>query len=622
MLSRPVVDADGKEIGRINDLAIQTGEVFPRITSLAFKGPSKTPFMVSWRKYVSNYDGNRVLLNVAGHNIRFSYLQPDELLLARDLMNKQIVDTQGLKVVRVNDLKISQSGPQMRLLGAEVGALGILRSLAPWFEKLVRKGAELLRRPLEENIIAWNYMELVDRDLSSLKLSMTHKRLNELHPADVADILEQLDPQQRVRVFDYLDAQHAAETMSELEEEYQTDLIDDLSETEASELLASMDPDDAADVIGDLPYEKAEKLLWLMGVQDSRRIRSLLGYREKTAGGIMTPEFLSVLEDTTVTETIEKLRAERESFPAVSYIYTVNSQGVLLGALSMRALVLASPDTKVHELAEKDLITAGPDEDQEEVADLITKYGLLALPIVDEKKKLLGIVTVDDAMEVLEEEHTEDLKIAGASSSGRDDDPGSVGVLLRWFLRRMMWFVLWSILALMVVMAGGIEYFVGALALAPFVLLMADNSVSFAVSDLLNYGGSSAKATLGKLFRRNLILTLAVALLGTILTFALSGALNVTAVDPGAGDMLQSNAALLTQAQTFAFISEIRDACIPAVVTACVVTLSSIFVLLYGRRLLDKGKEISNTAIAFAVMLGALALQFGLTYLFQMMQSL
>ncbi len=135
MLSRPVIDADGVEIGRINDLAIQAGEVFPRITSVAFRGPSKTPFMVSWRKYVSEYDGTRVVLNTASHNIRFSYLQPDELLLARDLLNKQIVDTQGLKVVRVNDLKISQSGKQLRLLGAEVGMLGILRSLTPRLEK-------------------------------------------------------------------------------------------------------------------------------------------------------------------------------------------------------------------------------------------------------------------------------------------------------------------------------------------------------------------------------------------------------------------------------------------------------------------------------------------------------
>jgi len=622
MLSRPVIDAEGVEIGRINDLAIQTGELFPRITSVAFKGLSKTPLMVSWRKYVSEFDGSRVVLNTASYNIRFSYLQPDELLLARDLLNKQIVDTQGLKVVRVNDLKISLSGKQLRLLGAEVGALGILRSLAPWLERLVSRVCKLLRRPLAENIIAWNYMDLVDRDLSALKLSMTHKRLHELHPADVADILEQLDPQQRIKVFEHLDAQHAAETMSELDDEYQTDLIDDMSDSDASLLLANMDPDDAADIIGDLPYEKAEKLLWLMGVQDSRRIRTLLGYKEKTAGGIMTPEFVSILEDKTVAQTIEKLRASGDDCPKVNYIYTVNAQGVLLGALSMRSLVLASPETKVHELAERDLVTAGPDEDQEEIADLISKYGILALPIVDENKKLLGIVTVDDALEVLEEEHSEDLQIAGASSGGQSDDQGNVGTLMRWFLRRMMWFVIWIVLTLMIVMAGGFELFIGALALAPLVLLMADSAVSFALSDLLAYGGSSASATLGKLFRRNLILTAVIACLGVLLTVALSSALdaNMLAFIPSAFvPPVHDESWVQGLVVTLALITEIKNACLPAVITACLVTLSSTLVLLYGRRRLDKDKELSNTVITFVVMLGAVGVQFGLTYLVQLL---
>ncbi len=615
MLSRPVIDADGVEIGRINDIAIQTGEVFPRITSVAFRGPSKTPFMVSWRKYVEDYDGNRVQLNTASHNIRFSYLQPDELLLARDLLNKQIVDTQGLKVVRVNDLKISQSGKQLRLLGAEVGALGILRSLAPWLERAVVALSKLVRNPLEEDIIAWNYMELVDRDLSSLKLSMTHKRLHGLHPADVADILEQLDPQQRSRVFEHLDAQQAAETMSELEDEYQTDLIDDMSEHEASELLASMDPDDAADIIGDLPYEKAEKLLWLMGVQDSRRIRSLLGYREKTAGGIMTPDFVSVLEDSTVAEAVEQLRAQNESLGEVNYIYIVNAKKELMGALSLRALILAEPETRVRELATRDLITAGPDEDQEEVTETISKYGLLALPIVDENNKLLGIVTVDDALEVMEEEHSEDLQIAGAASGNRDEEQGGTGMLLRWLLRRMMWFVLWAALALMLVMSGNFMLFMGALVFTPFVLLIADNAVSFAVSDLLDYSSSTAGQTLGKLFGRNLVLAVVVAAVGAILSLALGGALSTSAELQLAGALAGGSSAVAPEAFMATFISQLRGACLPAVGAAFLVLLSSIVVTIIGRRRLDKGKDLSNTTMTFVVMLAALAVQYGLTYL-------
>ncbi|MDR2109106.1 MAG: CBS domain-containing protein, partial [Coriobacteriales bacterium] len=477
MLGKPVVDSLGEELGHISDIAIQTGEVFPRITSFAFRGPAKTPFMVSWRKYVAELDDERIVLNVASPDLRFSYLQPDELLLARDLLNKQIVDTQGLKVVRVNDLKLSRSGRQLRLLGAETGLRGLLRSLAPWLERGVVGATRALGHPLQESIIAWNYMELVDRDLSAVKLSISHKRLHELHPADVADILEQLDPQQRAKVFEHLDAQQAAETMSELGDEYQTDIIDDMSDSDASELLASMDPDDAADILGDLPYEKAEKLLWLMGVQDSGRIRMLLGYRDKTAGGIMTPEFITVAEDSTVLQTIEKIRGMSEELETVHYVYTVNASGRVTGALSLRSLVLAAPEERVAGLATHELITMQPDADQEQVAETISKYDLLALPVVDEDGRILGIVTVDDALEVMEEEHDEDLQIAGATSI-RDDRSGSLAALLRWLLRRGIWFILWAVVALLTVMAGGFGLFAGALVLVPVVLLFVDNAVA------------------------------------------------------------------------------------------------------------------------------------------------
>ena len=152
MLGKPVVDSAGEKIGTISDLAISTGEVFPRITSLAFQGPGKVPFMISWRKYVDEFDGEGIKLSVDSPDIRFSYLQPDEVLLARDLMDRQIVDTEGLKVVRVNDLKLSQSGTQLRLLGAEVGIRGILRGLAPWLERAVVSVAKTFHKQINERI--------------------------------------------------------------------------------------------------------------------------------------------------------------------------------------------------------------------------------------------------------------------------------------------------------------------------------------------------------------------------------------------------------------------------------------------------------------------------------------
>ena len=404
MLGRPVYDSTGEKLGTVSDLAISTGEVFPRITSLAFKGPGRTPFMISWRKYVEDFTEDEVRLNTESYNIRFSYLQPTEVLLARDLLDQQIVDTQGLKIVRVNDLKLSPSGSQLRLLGAEVGVRGILRGLHPLLEKAVVSGAKLLNRKIEEKIIAWNYMDLLDRDLSKVKLSVTHKRLDELHPADVADILEQLDPKPRAEVFNPLDDARSAEVIAELEDEFQAETLDDMEDSEVSGLLGQMDPDDAADIIRDLPYEKAETLLRLMGVEDAAEIRRLLGYRENTAGGMMTTRFVALSEDDTVGEAIETLRHLDEDFPTVHYVYVLEEDSEkLVGVMSMRTLVLAHNDTRLGDVMYTDIISVPPDEDEEEVASDISKYDLVALPVVDEGGHMLGLVTVDDALDVIEE---------------------------------------------------------------------------------------------------------------------------------------------------------------------------------------------------------------------------
>lgn len=412
MLGMPVYDSTGEKLGIVSDLAISTGEVFPRITSLAFKGPGRTPFMISWRKYVEEYADDKVVLNTEAFNIRFSYLQPREILLARDLLDKQIVDTQGLKIVRVNDLKISPSGSQLRLLGAEVGVRGILRGLHPLLEKAVVGIGELFNIDIKEQIIAWNYMDLLDRDLSKVQLSVTHKRLEELHPADVADILEQLDPRQRAEVFRHLDAERSAEVIAELEDEFQAEALEDLDVAEVSGLLGHMDPDDAADIIRDLPYEKAERLLRLMGVDDAAEIRSLLGYKDDTAGGMMTTRFVSMFEDDTVGDTIEVLRGLAEDFPTVHYVYVLEEDSEkLTGILSLRTLVLAQPSTVLSDIMFTDVITVDPNEDEDEVAADISKYDMVALPVVDESGHMLGLVTVDDAIEVIEDSSEDEKAI-------------------------------------------------------------------------------------------------------------------------------------------------------------------------------------------------------------------
>lgn len=445
LVGNPVLDAKGERIGRVNDLGIATGEVFPRITSLAVEGPGRTPFMISWRKYVDSFDESEIHLKVVSTDIRFSYLQPDEVLVARDLLNKQIVDTRGARVVRVNDLKLSDTNAnQLRLLGAEVGIRGLLRSLSPALERLVLRLARSLGRAIPERIIAWNYMDLIDRDLSNVKLSVSHKTLDELHPADIADIIEKLDPRLRGQVFAQLDEEQAADAIAELaDDSMAAELMDDMNEDAASRLLSEMDPDDAAELVSELDYDKAEKLLRLMGVKERKAINQLLGYRENTAGRIMTSEAVSLPEQATVADAVAAIRSLDEDFEAVNYIYLKDDEDHLSGVVSLRNLISHDGDLQLSSIAHDELVTAGPDDDQEDVAKDIAKYNLLAMPVVDDAHRLLGIVTVDDALDVLEEEHEEDLQIAGAGHGDSDGSKGSHGIL--WLCRNELWFLFWMI---------------------------------------------------------------------------------------------------------------------------------------------------------------------------------
>lgn len=491
LMGNPVYASDGERIGSVSDLGIATGEVFPRVTSLAFKGPGRTPFMISWRKYVDTYNEDEIRLKVPATEIRFSYLQPDEVLIARDILNKQIVDTRGMSVVRVNDLKLSDTNStQLRLLGAEVGARGILRSLSPALEHVTLKVARTFGRSIPERIIAWSYMDLVERDLSNVKLSVSHKTLDDMHPADIADIIERLDPRLRGQVFAQLDDEQRAGAMAEFDDDAMAaELMGNLNESEASRMLSEMDPDDAAELVSELGTEKAEKLLRLMGVQEQRAIRQLLGYRENTAGRIMTQEFARLSEDKTVADAVAYLRSLDEDFESVRYVYLIDDDDKLCGVVTLNKIIVSEPDVALKDIANDEVITVTPDDDQEDVAEDIAKYNLLAMPVVSDEGKMLGIVTVDDALDVLEEEHAEDLKLAGGAAA--DDDSAQGGDFV-WLLRRNAWFFIWMVAAAVLVYLWGTGLGSGVLsdallacAALPVALVIADDSISYVTNFFL-----------------------------------------------------------------------------------------------------------------------------------------
>jgi Mg2+ transporter MgtE len=296
-------------------------------------------------------------------------------------------------------------------------------------------------------------------------------------------------------VFEHLDNDQAADAISELEDDLQADVLDDLTDERASDILEIMDPDDAADIIGDLPYDKAEALLRLMGVKEARQVRKLLGYREKTAGGIMTPEVTTVTEDMTVQQVVEHLRGAAAENENIYYIYVIGPKRVLEGVVSLRDLIVSEPDTLVGDIVEREVFTVGPDDDQEDVAELMGKYDLLAIPVVDEAGRILGMVTVDDALDVLEEESAEDLELATGARAGE-----RLLGLWRW-VSRNGWLIVWALLfvAAAAVPGGGAIVAIIAVALGLVVLRVSEDVASHAMSRVI---GSEEDTGPGVLVRR------------------------------------------------------------------------------------------------------------------------
>lgn len=495
ILGLDVLDANGEKIGTVNDLGIATKEVFPRVTSLAFQGPGKTPFMISWRKYVQGLDQEAkvVRLKVPSDQIRFSYLQPEEVLISRDLLNKQIVDTRGLKVVRVNDVKLSDSATidasQLRLLGAEVGTRGLLRALSSNLERVVVHVAQAFGRTIPEKIIAWSYMDLLSRDLNDVKLSVTHKTLDNMHPADVADIIEQLDPRIRAQVFAQLDDVAAASTIAELDDDaLAAGIVGEMDTEDARRVLREMNPDDAAELVSELDYSKAEQLLHLMGVKGEKAVRQLLGYREHTAGRIMTGEFMALSGSATIKDAVEAVRDSKErEVETANYIYVVDEGERLQGVLSLKSVVIEPLEKKLADCIQTNLITCNPDDDQEDVAETISKYNLLALPVTEESGRMLGIVTVDDALDVMEEEHEEDLQLAGAHGSDSSDLTYGIG----WMFRSQIWLFYWALGCVLLQAIDNIlllaPFAVFSAVALPIALLLADLMVDYVAGFALEY---------------------------------------------------------------------------------------------------------------------------------------
>jgi len=399
---RRVIEPNGNEVGKLADIAVVPQGQFPAAQWAILATPSGEK-VIRWGDLAQEIGHFRLRNRL--ETTPDAHLPAEALRLARDLLDKQIVDTHGAKVVRVNDLQLSDVDGQLRLVGADVGLRGLLRRVGA--ESLAERVVRLAGRRLPRGIIPWHLVEpLESKDdapakTAAVRLTIPHAKLALLHPADIADIVEEMTADERVAVFQQLDIETAAEALQEVEPEMQAAIVSDLPEERAADILEEMDPDEAADLLQDLPEDRRDELVELMDKEEAQDVEELLTHSEDSAGGIMTTDFVALPRELTAAQAIDELRTKKPDPQLTYYLYVVDAEGKLEGVLSLRDLVVASPQTKVSEIMDPNVLKVDAQTPKEEVAALIAKYDLLAMPVVDARKKLLGTVTVDDVVELM-----------------------------------------------------------------------------------------------------------------------------------------------------------------------------------------------------------------------------
>jgi magnesium transporter len=404
LLGANVRDADGTAQGRVRDVAVapqdhttriahlivRSGETDRLVPAAAIKaiGPSiRTDSDASaWERYAAS-DG--------------------VLLLKRDLLDQQIIDVHGRKVVRVNDVELDStpinSHVLLNVVSVDVGARGAIRRLAKGVVPSFTLRALLDRIP--PRVIPWQYVDLLETDPARrVKLKIAYEGLSKLHPADIADIVEDLPPAEREAVFETIDEEVAAEALEEIDPDIKKSIVESLDSDRAADIVEEMDPDAAADLLGDLTEDRSGQILKEMDPEERQEVTQLLEFHEHTAAGRMTTEFLSLPETSVVDDVIDAMKRFEGGYEALATIYLTGPAQRLVGAVPLVKIVTSSPAAQLSDISER-AVSCAPDTPQDEVAALFDKYNLLTLAVVDEHQRLAGIITADDVITMLRHRH-------------------------------------------------------------------------------------------------------------------------------------------------------------------------------------------------------------------------
>ena len=401
LLGSTVFDSAGAACGRVREVALTPQEDRARVSTLIVKTKAGNR-MVPFAAVVAINGGVRTASSAK--DWAPSDGSEGLFLLERDLLDQQVIDVDGRKVVRVNDVDLYQDSAANRVVlkigSVDVGARGAIRRLLRGVVPSIALHALLRRIPPRE--IPWEFVDLIETDPARrVKLKISHDRLAKLHPADIADIVEELAPDEREAVFETLDEEVAAEALEEVEPKLQKSIVESLDSERVADIVEEMDPDAAADLLADLPVERTEEILEEMAPEERQEVTGLLEFEENTAAGRMTTEYIALGIDSSVNDAIDALRNFEGGVETVSTMFLVDSHGVLVGTVPLAKLVLGEATDPLLSLVQEPLISCQPEAKENEVAELFDKYNLLTLAVVDDNNHLVGVITSDDVISLL-----------------------------------------------------------------------------------------------------------------------------------------------------------------------------------------------------------------------------
>jgi CBS domain-containing protein/sporulation protein YlmC with PRC-barrel domain len=401
LLEKDVLDADRKYLGRIWDVSAKTSEVYPKSDELVIrKGFFDREYASIHFSAVSEID-EEIAVNLKSSDIKFSPTVKDyEFLLKRDILDQQVVDTHNHKVIRVNDINLLRIDHELMVAHVDIGPRGLVRRLGweKWVDlcvRLVRPGSRYLNK---DDMVSWKYIQPVAINPASMtmKLSVSQKQLLSIPAADFGEIMEDLNINQRMALFRALDLKTRANIFENMEFRDQEEVLEALDKKEAAAVIAEMSPDEATDLLGKLPRGAVENILTLIGSDMAKKLSTLLGYSNDSAGGLMTTEYVSMPSTMTAEAAIQFIKDHTRDIDTVPYIYVVDETHRLKGVTTIRRLLFSEPKDVISNIVFPATIYVHLKDSVKEVTHLMDKYKISALPVVDENKMLQGIITMDD----------------------------------------------------------------------------------------------------------------------------------------------------------------------------------------------------------------------------------